>query len=169
MACSGRYRNSTPTHQAATGMPFPRTTVALICLIAAGPGAGADIFTTGVWSPQITTSTDRGMPIDSAETSLFITVDVAEAAPWTVWFQTQNASLSDGLRLSIKRVSNGSGTGSISGGTDYVVVDSSAQIMFTGTGDRQDVGVQMRLNGVAGGQPAPGYYGASVLYSLDTY
>lgn len=150
-------------------MPSPRPIVALICLIAAGPGAGADISTSGAWSPQITTSTDRGEPIDSTATALLINIDVIESAAWTVRVQTQNLSLPEGLSLSIKRVSHGTGAGSISGGMDYSQVGGTGQVMFTGTGDRQGVGVKLLLNGVSGGQPPPGTSGATILYSLDTY
>lgn len=150
-------------------MPSPRTIVALVCLIAAGPGTGAGLSTSGTWSPQITTSTYRAAPIDSAASALLINIDVAETEAWTVSVQTQNANLPEGLTLSIKRITNGTGDGAISGGTDYATVGDTAQIMFSGTGNRQGVGVQLRLNGIAGGRPPPGNYGASILYSLESH
>ena len=67
--------------------------------------------------------------------------------------------------LWIKRSGDGTGSGSISGGTTYLTVTTTDQTFFTGVDDRLNVPIQFRLTGISIQIP-PGDYETTVFYTI---
>jgi hypothetical protein len=105
-------------------------------------------------------------PVDSG--SMLLTIDVTNSggAAWVVKARRSDLQWASGAGLSVRRVSDGSGTGSITGGNAYVGVNGSDQTVFSGSGDRTGIRVQLRLDG-ASIAIAPGNYGTTVVYTVQ--
>jgi len=68
---------------------------------------------------------------------------------WRVDVKRTDASWDTDLELAIRRTSNGSGSGTISGGTSYLEVGAFDSTLFSGEADRADIDVQVRLSGLS--------------------
>jgi hypothetical protein len=64
---------------------------------------------------------------------------------WTVTVRRSTTGLPPGATLYIRRTGNGSGTGSIAGGTAYQELTTGDVLFFTGTGPRTAIYVQVKL------------------------
>jgi hypothetical protein len=51
--------------------------------------------------------------------------------------------------LSVKRTSDGEGTGSISGGSAYIEITTTDTQLFSGAGDRSNISIQYKLTGMS--------------------
>ena len=69
------------------------------------------------------------------------------------------------LSLDVHRTSEGSGSGTISGGTGWQQVTTSSQQFFDGSKRRTDVNVQYRLNGMSVQVP-PDTYSGTITYTV---
>jgi hypothetical protein len=61
------------------------------------------------------------------------------------------------LTLSVRRTSDGVGGGAISGGDSYLPLGTGTSTFFSGTGDRLNIQMQLRLDGVSASVPANSY------------
>ncbi|MCK5584978.1 hypothetical protein KAJ02_02795 [Candidatus Bipolaricaulota bacterium] len=67
--------------------------------------------------------------------------------------------------LWLKRSGDGTGSGSISGGTTYLAVTTTDQSFFTGLDDRINIPIQLRLT-VVSIQIPPGGYETTIFYTI---
>jgi hypothetical protein len=100
---------------------------------------------------------------DSAAVSITITATIGN---WGLNVKKINSHWHDNLHLHIKRTSDGTGSGSISGGTSYQEVTDIDLPFFNGKGDRSNVNVQLELTGVSIQVP-PDVYSATVYYTVS--
>ena len=111
-------------------------------------GPGSDL------NPQYSSASDQ------------ITVNITNTGKnWTVYIQGSFSNWHSDLSLDIMRTSNGTGPGTISGGTSWLQVTSSSQQFFIGSKRRDNVYVQCRLNGMSVQIP-PDTYTATVIYTI---
>jgi len=59
--------------------------------------------------------------------------------------------------LSIRRTGTGSGTGTVSGGTNYITITTTSQTFVTGSGNRSGIQLQEQLGGVSVSIPVNTY------------
>jgi hypothetical protein len=142
--------------------------------MAAGTGAAADIgLTGGGWSETIDAAdlfagagTDIRSPIESGSSEFRVDVSNTGGASWTVRLRRSDLSWPSGVALAARRTTDGSGPGSISGGASYQSVTALEQALFSGSGDRSGIGIQLKLEGLSV-QHAPALYETTLTYSIE--
>jgi len=84
---------------------------------------------------------------------------------WRVDVRRSDATWHANLSVLVRRTSNGSGTGSISGGTSYQAVTGTDQTFFQGSNNRNGVRVQAKVGGVSLSVP-PNTYRTSIVFTI---
>ncbi|MFH1313921.1 MAG: hypothetical protein ABIJ00_11950 [Candidatus Eisenbacteria bacterium] len=132
------------------------------------------ISATGSWTEAVDESDLAGPPgsdlnstFESAsdQISIDITETQGDADEWLVSIKRVDTNWHANLQLYAMRTSDGSGTGSISGGTAYKEVTTGNQSFFSGSGDRAGVGIQQKITGVSI-QLDSDTYSTTVYYTL---
>lgn len=152
------------------------STIILACglILPARTSHAIDIALTGTWALSIDASDLTGGPgtdlIDTYEsTADQITVTISNTAGaddnWRVDIRRTDTTWHGDFGLHVKRTGDGTGGGSISGGTAYQEVTTSDGAFFSGAGDRTDVPIQLKLTGVSV-QVAPDTYSTTVTYTV---
>lgn len=70
-------------------------------------------------------------------------------ASWRIDIRRVDNGWDSDLRIFAQRTSDGTGTGSIAGGSSYIEVTTIDRPFFTGSGDRLTVGIQYKVEGVS--------------------
>ena len=78
-----------------------------------------------------------------------ITGTIVVAEPWYITVNKSDVEWDGSLHLSMQRSSDGTGTGTISGGTAWLELTATAQSFFQGTEDRASIQIQLMLSGVS--------------------
>jgi hypothetical protein len=99
------------------------------------------------------------------EVVIDITGTVGDLDNWRVDVKRVDSNWHSQFHLYDKRTSEGSGTGSISGGTAYQEIGEADQSFFTGSGDRTNIAVQLKLGGMSI-QVSPDVYSTDVYYTV---
>lgn len=130
-------------------------------LLSSVTGEAADIIASGGWSTVIGPSdliggagTDIGDK-ESAPSATFLTVS-ATGFNWRVDVRRSDLAWNSNLVLYVQRTSDGTGSGTVFGGTSYAPVGIVDASLFSGNGSRANIGVQYRLH-------------SSVLVPIGTY
>lgn len=130
------------------------------------------IAVTGNWSETIDASDLQAGAgsdlIDTHEsTADLVTIDIsATAGNWSLDVKKIDGNWHPDLLLHAKRTSDGTGSGSISGGVAYQQIIDIDQSFFSGNGDRSSVNVQLKLTGVSIQVP-PDVYTTTVYYTVS--
>ena len=131
-----------------------------------------DITVTGSWSETIDgTDLQFGAGSDLVDTyesqsdQIIIDVTGAIGKSWRVDVSKVDGNWHGNFHLYVRRTSDGTGSGSITGGTAYQEVTDTDQIFFEGSLDRPDVNVQLKLEGVSIQVP-PDTYSTTVYYTV---
>jgi len=106
--------------------------------------------------------------IDTYESALdAVEIDIANAKllNWRVDVRKDDTLWHSDFSLYVRRTSSGAGDGSISGGESYQVVSDTDQSFFSGSNDRKDIYVQLKLSGVSV-QILPDTYTTTVHYTV---
>jgi hypothetical protein len=148
--------------------------VAVVCASTAG---AIDITTGGGWTEtvdQTDLTSGAGSDLNDAYESLAtassvnVTTTTGDSDNWRVDVRRSDAGWHGDLSVYISRTSDGTGTGSISGGTTYMVVGASDTAFFSGAGDRTGIDVQYKVTGMSV-QVDPASYGTTItLTVVDT-
>lgn len=152
---------------------FAFVTVAF--LILSGLSACAvDVYAVGGWTFTIDSSCLVGGAgsnlIDSFESKLDATVinitgTGGSGDAWQVQVRKSSVSQLQGVVLYAKRTGDGSGSGTVHGGSSYVAVETSDTDFFEGSGDRTDITVQYKVSGISIKIP-PGTYSTVVTFTV---
>jgi len=121
-----------------------------------------NITITGSWSETIDASDlQAGAGSDLIDTyesaSNTVAIDIIAPTNWRVDVKKSDTNWHANSQLYVRRTSDGSGSGSISGGTSYQEITDTDQSFFNGTIDRSNITGQLKLTGV------------SVQIPVDTY
>ena len=153
-----------------TAVPYIIPALLAVVICSAGVCWAISITATGSWSETIDASdltggagTDLNSTYQSAADA--VKINISATANWRVDVKKINGNWHSSLLLSVKRSSDGTGAGSISGGTAYLEVTDIDQSFFSGNKSRNNVCVQFRLTGVSIQVP-PGVYTATVYYTV---
>jgi hypothetical protein len=106
-------------------------------------GAGSDFIT----------------PLESVtdKVSVDITKTQGDTAPWRLDISKTDTIWPSSVEIYARRTADGTGSGTISGGTTYQQITDIDQTLCTGTGDRTNITIQLKLENV------------SVVMGLDDY
>ncbi|MCF7984025.1 MAG: hypothetical protein K9L70_06445 [Thiohalocapsa sp.] len=147
----------------------------ILCMLGLMPvlcASASGITVSGTWSETIGsddlfagTGTDIRSPIVSGAAQAVLDIADTGGRSWTVYLRRAEIAWHADVTLSVRRSGDGSGSGSIVGGTDYRPVTASDQVFFTGSGDRAGIGIELRLEGVSVAQD-PNLYETAVTYSV---
>jgi hypothetical protein len=111
-------------------------------------GPGSDL------NPQYPSATDQ------------ISVDITQTGKnWTVYIQGSITNWYSGLSVYVRRTSDGSGNGWISGGTNWMQVTLGSQQFFQGNKRRLGIHVQCGLTGMSVQVP-PDTYSGTITYTV---
>ena len=130
-----------------------------------------DITVTGDWLLTIDASdlqAGAGSDLEPNYTSASdaVQIDISNTAGnWRVEVKRIDSNWHGDFQLSVKRTSDGTGSGTISGGTTAVTVTQTDQEFFTGSSDRSDVHVELTLENVSVKIP-PDTYTTTVYYTV---
>ena len=167
----------------ARGCGSPRRlglSLALLALLATWPAGGQTISLTGSWTLSVSAAdliagagSDFSTPLISADNQVLITISgTAGNSPWDVTvYKIDSPGWPAGLTLRVIRTGDGTGTGSINGGTDpgVVVPDGAAgaAAFFDGRRARSNVPVRLRLEGLSVDLGPPAIYTTTVYYTVN--
>jgi hypothetical protein len=153
-------RKRNVTHRVATKAAL----FLLAAFIAWNLAQAADITITGSWSRVIGAGDLTGGPgsnltatYSSAANQVIMGVTSGAGMNWRVDVRRIDTIWHANFVLSIRRTSNGGGTGTIAGGTIYLQITTTSQTFVTGSGSRTGVALQERLGGVSVSIPAATY------------
>lgn len=137
------------------------------------PLHAADISAVGSWSTSLTSSdlaagagSDLRSPIESTAAQTALTITNTANSSWTVTVSNDTSMWPAGVSLAVRVASSGTGTGSVSSSGAYLILSGTARTLLSGSGDRADVQLQFRLNGVSV-RNSFGNYSTSVIYSVQ--
>ena len=102
---------------------------------------------------------------ESLTNQILVEVKVARVKTWRVDVSKTDSNWHTDFTLSVQRTGNGTGAGSISGGTSYQEVTSTDIEFFSGDKNRKDIPVQLRLSGMSV-DVAPDTYTTTVYYTV---
>ncbi|MEA1987183.1 MAG: cohesin domain-containing protein [Candidatus Marinimicrobia bacterium] len=130
-----------------------------------------EIFIVGSWPITNISSSDIINENDVESTDNEVYVDITgtanDADTWRVDIKRTDTNWHGDFILSFKRVNDGNGSGSISGGTTYQIVTTSDQTFYTGAGDRSDIYLQNNLSGISYQIPPDTYITTIQLTIID--
>lgn len=94
-----------------------------------------------------------------------ITGTNGSADAWQVRVRKNGVSRLQGVTLYVKRTEDGSGSGTVRGGTSYTAVETSDVDFFDGCGDRTGITVQYKVSGISVNVP-PGTYSTVITFTV---
>ena len=126
--------------------------------------AAVSISVTGSWFESIDATdltggagSDLPSAYESAADQVSIQVVGAGNSDWCVDIHKVDTDWHGDLGLHVRRTSDGSGQGRISGGTSYQQVSDTHQEFFSGDHNRKNISVQLMLDGVSADLPCGDY------------
>jgi len=157
------------------GGPFALPGILILALITAGlPAAAISIDAAGGVSDTISAAdltagagSDLAPVYPSAGNAvvLGITETAGVGDSWRVDVKMTTGTWHGNLDLAVKRNSDGSGGGSVSGGATFLLLSAADQEFFSGAGDRSGIRIHLRLSGVSVQVP-PDTYSATVTFTV---
>lgn len=145
--------------------------------LTSAPVLAMDLAVTGSWTLPITAADLVAGAGSALRTSLDggpgdVRVDVdltgGDDDRWRLEIRRSDASWDPDLRVWVRRTGDGTGTGTIADGDTWVEVGATNSIFFEGSGDRQDVPIQLRLGGLSLEAPPAAYLTALQYTLVDT-
>lgn len=150
--------------------------IAVSVLIVGGltPALAIDIDVIGGWSRTITAAdlqAGAGSDListyesaaDQASATIFNTAGNTDA--WRVDVRRSDTNWHPNFVLSVRRTGDGTGGGVVSGGTVYQAITTTDAEFFSGTGDRSNIPIQFKLEGMSIQVP-PSNYSTTVVYTV---
>lgn len=151
-------------------------TAAILSLYGGVAHADLEISAEGSWTPRVddgdlagAAGSDVASTYTSDPEDLTLSVSGATGASdaWRVEVRQELSPWWDSdLTLEIRRVGDGSGSGSVDGGTGFQTLGQSDAVFFTGEGDRASIQIQLRLSGVSVSDIPPEVYLSEITYTL---
>ena len=143
----------------------------LFCIISADTCRSVAIEVTGDWSETIDVNDLQSGPgsdlVSSHESASDVgVVDITgTTTTWDVDVKKTDSNWHASFTLNVRRTSDGSGAGSISGGTSYHEITDTDSTFFSGNKNRSNIDLQLQLTG-APVQITPDTYTTTVSYTI---
>lgn len=139
----------------------------------ASAAQGADLAVSGNWSPTVSNAdllfgagSDLRTPIESGTAEATLDITNTLGGNWSVVAKKSDTVWPSGVSIAVKRTNDGSGSGSIAGGTTYLTLSATDQTLFSGSGDRSGIWIQLKTDGLSVGHGA-GTYSLNVIYTIQ--
>ena len=133
----------------------------------------ADIAASGGWNRTITSGdliagagTDLISQQESNSDATTLTITSTSGGAWRIKVRHTPGPWNNDLTLWIRRTSDGTGIGSISGGSGYIQVTTLDTEICAGTNDRSGISIQYKLSGLSK-NVSPDSYLSSVLFTVE--
>ncbi len=120
---------------------------------------GASDLVSGAGSNLHTTFDDAGA------TSLSIVNTSGSNDRWRIDVRRSDATWHNALRLYVKRISDGSGGGTVTGGLSHVEISGTPVEFFSGEGDRDGLFLSYQLTGMSV-SVSPNIYSTTVIFTV---
>ena len=134
--------------------------------------AEVTITVTGSWMLTISTGdlqggagSDLNPTYESATDQIIIDIGSGKNDYWRVDVSKIDFNWDSQMLLSVKRTSDGSGGGFISGGTNYLLITDTDQEFFNGFKKIDDIAIQLQLDGISLEIPED-TYSTTVYYTI---
>lgn len=129
----------------------------LFFLITAGPCRALDLIASGAWalrgSGKIWSSPSPAIGSGGGDVLLSV-VGVRGGESWKIVASLGDWSMPEGIRIWVRRGGTGQGTGWIDGGLVFVPVGGREAALFTGTGDRMQIPLEIKIDGINPATPS---------------
>lgn len=132
----------------------------------------ADVSSSGNWTKTIDASdlvagagSDLISQHDSDSGIATLTIYNTAGASWRLFARRSDGVWHERLELFVRRTSDGTGSGSVIDGGNYVTLSTLDTEFFTGSGDRTNIAVQYRLTGMSK-TVAPDLYSSGIIFTL---
>lgn len=102
---------------------------------------------------------------DAAATSLTVSDTAGASDNWRIDVRKADTAWNGALLLKVRRDTDGSGSGSVAGGTSFIEITDSDGQFFSGVGDRSGISLSYQLTGMAVTIP-PGFYNTTVIFTV---
>jgi hypothetical protein len=164
--------------KAKIGISLSLSAIAAHLLLWGASWAAISISALGSWSETVDQADLTGAPGSNLTTtyesaadqvSVDVTGTTGDADTWRVDVKKSDTAWHGDLHLHLKRTSDGTGTGSISGGESYLEVPDTNTEFLSGGGDRAGIHVQLKLTGVSVSVPADAYSTTIYYTVVDTF
>lgn len=150
---------------------------AWLCFLSVSFACGAwaaDISVTGSWSNTVNKNdltagpgSDLKSPIESAAGVATIDISNTSGQSWAVSVARNDIDWPANVKISARRVSDGTGSGTISDGTTYLGLSGASQTLFTGMGDRTGVQIRLKIDGISV-KTRPDIYSLNITYTIQS-
>ena len=134
--------------------------------------AQADVSVTGNWQETIGVTDlqgEAGSPLNNTYESIVDQVDIdirgRGVNDWILYVKRIDNTWHSDFRLKIKRTSDGTGKGSISGGTSYFNITATDKEFFIGYKKRRNIDAQLKLK-LRADVVDGGMYDTTVVYTV---
>jgi hypothetical protein len=140
--------------------------IAIVLALWGASWASISVSVVGVWSESVDETDLAGGPgsdlvgtyeSSADQVSADISGTTGDLDTWRVDVKESDNTWHGNLHLYLKRTSDGTGSGSISGGGSYMEVSDTYVEFFGGGGDRTGIHLQLKIMGVSVGVPAEAY------------
>ncbi|MFC6674154.1 hypothetical protein [Marinobacterium aestuariivivens] len=145
----------------------------LLITCSLSPAQAADVSVVGNWSELIDSNdltagagSDLRSPIESGSALATVDISATGGSSWAVKVSKSDINWPTGVSIAVRRTSDGTGAGTISGGTGYLIVTGTEQTLFSGSGDRSGIQLQLKTENLSIGD-APDTYGATLTYRVE--
>lgn len=135
---------------------------------------GAELTLYGNWTETITrddlvagAGSDLRSPFASSVAQAALDVTQTGGNSWTLKVRIGGTQWPADVSVAVRRTSSGTGAGAISGGTGYLPVTGADQILFTGSGDRSNIQLQLKAEGFSVARHSPDVYTTTLVYTLE--
>ena len=129
--------------------------MSLLWLTGARPLAAITITVQGTWAKTVGSAdltagagSDLTSTYESSSNQGVLSIG-STAGSWRVDVKKLDTSWDSDLHLEVRRTSDGTGSGSISGGASYVEITGVDTTLCSGDDERSDVDLQLRISGVS--------------------
>lgn len=102
---------------------------------------------------------------DAAATNLAIVNTSGSSDQWRIDVKRIDSTWNNNLRLYVKRISDGSGSGTVTGGLSYVEITGNDIQFFSGAGDRSGLSLSYELTGMSVLVP-PNMYSTTITFTI---
>ncbi len=156
-----------------------RMTVSTACLVSLwfAPQALAvlSIATTGSWSKSVDANdlvAGAGTDLVSTQTSssnqgsIDVSGTTGDSDNWRIDVKRVDTTWDSDFTIYVRRTGDGTGSGSISGGTTFQEVTTTDATFFSGSGDRSGINVEFKIEGFSVGTIPVDTYDTAITYTI---
>ena len=122
-------------------------------------------WTQAIRAANLTAGAGSDLPTQFESGSAATVQSITSKNSWSVSVSKSDALWNSNLTLWVRRTSDGTGGGTISGGQSYVQVTSISTVLYSGSKDRSGIQLQYRISGISKGVP-PSLYNTGVVFTL---